>query len=108
MEIDVAAPAVIGREVEDDVYAIDRFAGSVLIEEVAVDELHSGGGEWLDVLKTSTAEVVYDSDRCHTLLELLHQMRSDERRPACDQRIGACEIHAASARVESACLSATA
>jgi len=49
MELDVAAPAVIGGKVEDEVHAIDRFAGSVLIQEVTADELDAGAGQCPDV-----------------------------------------------------------
>jgi hypothetical protein len=63
MQIDVAASAVIGREMEDDVDAADGLLDGVLIVEIGLGELHAARLDVpADVLEPAARESA--STRC--------------------------------------------
>ena len=64
MEVDVAAPAVDGGEMEDHVDALDRALGDAGVEEVLLPELDDAGIDVpLDVGELAARQVIDDADR---------------------------------------------
>src|SRR3954452_2995385 len=93
MEVDVAAAAMIGRKVEDEIDPVDRFASGVLIEEVTADELNAGGREWLDVLPAAAAQGVDHTDRCNAVFYRSTEWRAVEGGAASDERLLVVDVH---------------
>jgi hypothetical protein len=86
VEVDVAATAVVGGQVEDEVDVLDGPLGGAGPAEVVVQELDRALVDVvLDVLELAAAQVVDDPHGGAARDELLDERRADERRAARDQ-----------------------
>src|SRR5262249_34025711 len=94
VEIDVAAPAVVGGQVEDDGHAVDCLLRGAWRGQVGSNELDAASLDMPpDVVEAAATDVVDHTDPRATQEGRVHQLRADERRPPGDQPPLAFPVH---------------
>ena len=94
VQIDVAASAMIGREVKDQLSAHGHARAGCRIEQVhlvKLDRLARQVGR--QIPEGATRQVVGDAHVCAQRDELVHQVRADEGGPTRDQYLRAAPAH---------------
>ena len=79
VQVHVAAPAVVGGQVKDDVDSVDGLLGYARLQQVSFHEFDPSGIQvLLDVLQLAATEVVYHTDLSALFDQRVYQMGTDE------------------------------
>jgi len=85
MQIHIAAPAMIGGQVEDDLNVPHGHPGDPRLPKIGLDKFHRAPGEMvLDILQFTAGEIIHDAHFRPALHQGVGEMGADKRGPAGD------------------------